>query len=132
MKSARLLILASFVPALAGLYAAAQQPDNQAAPTPATAEAAPAIPPGQQATREQIVKLFEVLRLRKQMQAMFNLMPQMIQREFQSEMQEINSKRAPGTLLDPAAIAETYWHLAHQHPSAWTMELEVRPFKEKF
>ncbi|MGH7780481.1 MAG: SDR family NAD(P)-dependent oxidoreductase [Candidatus Binataceae bacterium] len=35
-------------------------------------------------------------------------------------------------LLDPAAIAETYWHLAHQHPSAWTMELDVRPFKEKF
>jgi NAD(P)-dependent dehydrogenase (short-subunit alcohol dehydrogenase family) len=35
-------------------------------------------------------------------------------------------------MLDPAAIAETYWHLAHQDPSAWTMELEVRPFKEKF
>ena len=34
--------------------------------------------------------------------------------------------------LDPDAIAETYWHLAHQHPSAWTMELEVRPFKERF
>ncbi|MHB8383894.1 MAG: SDR family NAD(P)-dependent oxidoreductase [Candidatus Binataceae bacterium] len=38
----------------------------------------------------------------------------------------------PEDLLDPAAIAETYWHLAHQHPSAWTTELEVRPFKEKF
>jgi NADP-dependent 3-hydroxy acid dehydrogenase YdfG len=35
-------------------------------------------------------------------------------------------------MLDPNAIAETYWHLAHQHRSAWTMELEVRPFKEKF
>lgn len=35
-------------------------------------------------------------------------------------------------LLKPAAIAETYWHLAHQDRSAWTMELEVRPFKEKF
>ena len=34
--------------------------------------------------------------------------------------------------LKPDAIAETYWHLAHQDPSAWTMELEVRPFKEKF
>ena len=34
--------------------------------------------------------------------------------------------------LDPAAIAETYWHLAHQDRSAWTMEMEVRPFKEKF
>ena len=35
-------------------------------------------------------------------------------------------------LLKPEAIAETYWHLAHQHRSAWTMELELRPFKEKF
>jgi NAD(P)-dependent dehydrogenase (short-subunit alcohol dehydrogenase family) len=35
-------------------------------------------------------------------------------------------------LLKPDAIAETYWHLAHQERSAWTMELEVRPFKEKF
>jgi len=43
---------------------------------------------------------------------------------------------APGLakedMLDPAAIAETYWHLAHQHPSAWTQELDLRPFKEKF
>ena len=35
-------------------------------------------------------------------------------------------------LLKPAAIADTYWHLAHQDPSAWTQELDVRPFKEKF
>jgi NAD(P)-dependent dehydrogenase (short-subunit alcohol dehydrogenase family) len=35
-------------------------------------------------------------------------------------------------LLKPSAIAETYWHLAHQDPSAWTHELDVRPFKEKF
>jgi NAD(P)-dependent dehydrogenase (short-subunit alcohol dehydrogenase family) len=35
-------------------------------------------------------------------------------------------------LLKPGAIAETYWHLAHQDRSAWTTELEVRPFKEKF
>ncbi|MGO9061034.1 MAG: SDR family NAD(P)-dependent oxidoreductase [Candidatus Binataceae bacterium] len=35
-------------------------------------------------------------------------------------------------LLNPDAIAETYWHLAHQDRSAWTMEMELRPFKEKF
>ncbi len=38
----------------------------------------------------------------------------------------------PDDMLKPEAIAETYWHLAHQDQSAWTMELEVRPFKEKF
>jgi len=35
-------------------------------------------------------------------------------------------------LLKPEAIAETYCHLAHQDRSAWTTELEVRPFKEQF
>jgi len=35
-------------------------------------------------------------------------------------------------VLKPAAIAEAYWFLANQDPSAWTQELDVRPFKEKF
>ena len=37
-----------------------------------------------------------------------------------------------GDFLKPDAIAEIYWHLAHQDPSAWTMEIDVRPFKETF
>ncbi len=35
-------------------------------------------------------------------------------------------------LLKPAAIAESYWHLAHQDRSSWTQELDLRPFREKF
>lgn len=35
-------------------------------------------------------------------------------------------------LLKPAAIAEAYWHLAHQDPSAWSHELDLRPCKESF
>jgi NAD(P)-dependent dehydrogenase (short-subunit alcohol dehydrogenase family) len=35
-------------------------------------------------------------------------------------------------MLKPSAIAETYWHLAHQDPSAWTLDVDLRPFKEKF
>jgi NAD(P)-dependent dehydrogenase (short-subunit alcohol dehydrogenase family) len=35
-------------------------------------------------------------------------------------------------LLKPSAIAESFHFLAHQDPSAWTLELDVRPFKEKF
>lgn len=33
-------------------------------------------------------------------------------------------------VLDPAALAETYWHLAHQPRSCWTHELDVRPFTD--
>jgi NAD(P)-dependent dehydrogenase (short-subunit alcohol dehydrogenase family) len=35
-------------------------------------------------------------------------------------------------LLKPSAIADAFWFLAHQDPSAWTHELDVRPFKESF
>jgi NAD(P)-dependent dehydrogenase (short-subunit alcohol dehydrogenase family) len=35
-------------------------------------------------------------------------------------------------MLKPSAIADAYWHLAHQDRSAWTFELDVRPFKEKW
>ncbi len=35
-------------------------------------------------------------------------------------------------LLKPAAIADAFWYLAHQDPSAWSHELDVRPFKENF
>jgi NAD(P)-dependent dehydrogenase (short-subunit alcohol dehydrogenase family) len=35
-------------------------------------------------------------------------------------------------LLRPSAIADAFWFLAHQDRSAWSHELDVRPFKEKF
>src|SRR5271170_990685 len=34
--------------------------------------------------------------------------------------------------LKPSAIADAFWYLAHQDPSTWSHELDVRPFKEKF
>lgn len=42
--------------------------------------------------------------------------------------------QAKGTdgLLALNAIAETYWAIHQQHPSAWTHELDLRPFKEPF
>ena len=35
-------------------------------------------------------------------------------------------------LLNPDAIADTYWHLHEQPRSAWTHELDLRPFRERF
>lgn len=40
--------------------------------------------------------------------------------------------RDASTMLSPDAIAESYWHLHQQHPSAWTQELDLRPAPEKF
>jgi len=41
-------------------------------------------------------------------------------------------ERGPESLLEPAAIAEQYWQLHSQHPSAWTHELDLRPWVETF
>jgi NAD(P)-dependent dehydrogenase (short-subunit alcohol dehydrogenase family) len=35
-------------------------------------------------------------------------------------------------LMNPAAIAEAYWGLVQQDRSAWSLELDLRPHREKF
>lgn len=41
-------------------------------------------------------------------------------------------ENAPDALLDPNAIAEAYWQVHRQPRSAWTHELDLRPWSEKF
>jgi NAD(P)-dependent dehydrogenase (short-subunit alcohol dehydrogenase family) len=40
--------------------------------------------------------------------------------------------RGADGMLDPDAIAQTYMDVYHQHRSAWTFELDLRPWVEKF
>jgi NAD(P)-dependent dehydrogenase (short-subunit alcohol dehydrogenase family) len=41
-------------------------------------------------------------------------------------------ERGEDGLLDPDAIAASYLHVHRQHRSAWTWEMELRPWVEKF
>jgi NAD(P)-dependent dehydrogenase (short-subunit alcohol dehydrogenase family) len=41
-------------------------------------------------------------------------------------------ENAPDALLDPNAIADAYWQVHRQPRSAWTHELDLRPWSEKF
>ena len=45
---------------------------------------------------------------------------------------EIYALKEQDGILNPAHIAENYWHLAHQPRDAWTHELDVRPWIERW
>lgn len=36
------------------------------------------------------------------------------------------------SLMNPESVAESYWMLHHQSRDAWTHEMDIRPFAEKF
>ena len=51
-----------------------------------------------------------------------------VERGFPGRLKEAGKDGA----LDVDAIAETFWHLHCQPRTAWTFEVDLRPFKEKF
>jgi NAD(P)-dependent dehydrogenase (short-subunit alcohol dehydrogenase family) len=42
------------------------------------------------------------------------------------------AERGPDGLLNPDDIADAYWHLHQQGRSAWSQEIDLRPFSESF
>ena len=49
-----------------------------------------------------------------------------------SRRPDLLQERGEDGLLDVDAIAETYWQIHRQPRSAWTQEIDLRPFKEPF
>ena len=49
-----------------------------------------------------------------------------------SRIPDLAEQRGPDGLLNIDAIAEAYWALHHQHRSAWSQELDLRPWSENF
>ena len=45
---------------------------------------------------------------------------------------DLYALKAQDGILNPAHIAENYWHLAHQPRDAWTHELDLRPWIERW
>jgi NAD(P)-dependent dehydrogenase (short-subunit alcohol dehydrogenase family) len=50
----------------------------------------------------------------------------------QREGEEALASLDPDRLMNPDAVAESYWQLYKQPRSAWTSEMEIRPFGEKW
>ena len=45
---------------------------------------------------------------------------------------QLKEQRGPDGMLHPDAIADTYWAVHKQHRSAWSHEIDLRPYKEVF
>jgi len=67
-------------------WALAQAPASQPEATPAVA---PVIPQDQQATKEQLAKLFEVMRLREQLASVTKMMPALMQNQMQEQFRQM-------------------------------------------
>lgn len=50
----------------------------------------------------------------------------------QQTFPELYAKKPQDGILNPAHIAENYWHLAQQPRDAWTHELDLRPWMERW
>src|SRR3984885_4970894 len=49
-----------------------------------------------------------------------------------SRVPKLKEQRGTDGLLHPDAIADAYWDMHHQNRSAWSLELDVRPWSEDF
>jgi len=49
-----------------------------------------------------------------------------------SRMPQLRDQLGEDGMLKVDAIADTFWTLHTQERSAWTLELDLRPYKEKF
>ena len=44
----------------------------------------------------------------------------------------VQTKKGEDGMLQPDAIADAYWTLHRQDRSTWSLELDLRPYKEPF
>ena len=52
--------------------------------------------------------------------------------QLNSRIPQLKQARGEDGMLAPDAIADAFWALHAQHRSAWTLELDLRPYKETF
>ena len=63
--------------------------------------ATPAIPPEDQATKEQLAKLFEVMRIREQVQSVRKMVPLMVEGQIKEQARALTSQVSPKSNLTP-------------------------------
>lgn len=76
-------------------------PSQPAATNQPQAAAEASVPPPQQATKEQLNRLFEVMRIRKQFDSMTKMMPAIVQQQVHEQMTEMTAAMPGAKQLTP-------------------------------
>jgi uncharacterized protein len=92
---------AAVIATSAFLFAQSAMPTEQTGAALQAGQAPQAVPADQQPTREQLVKLFDVMRIRQQMQSMRQIVPGMVSQQIQSAMKQTEAALPAGTKLTP-------------------------------
>ncbi len=87
--------------ALAPLAVFAQAPAAQPPDAPGTVATPAVVPADQQPSREQLGKLFEVMRMRSQMQNLLKAVPEMVQQQVHAQTKEMATKLPGGASMTP-------------------------------
>jgi len=66
----------------------------------------PAIPPEDQATKEQLAKLFDVMRIREQVQSVRKMVPLMVEEQIKEQAKALTAQVSPKANLTPEKRAE--------------------------
>ena len=84
----------------------ASQSPHAGSSAPASTAASPKVAPDQIPSKAQLAKLFEVMRLRDQMQGVMGMIPAMVKQQVQSQMTDIMARLAPGAQLNDEQHAQ--------------------------
>lgn len=79
----------------------AQAPANPSSSGDEKAVTAASIPPEQQATKEQLGKLFEVMRLRQQFEELTKMLPNLVQQQIHSQLQQMAASMPASKQMTP-------------------------------
>ncbi len=99
-QSVKRLMLMSLAFLLGCGYMLAQAPATDHTATIALLPNESAIPVDQQPTPDQLNRLFEVMRLRTQMESVTKMMPAMIQQQVEAQTRQLDEKLMPGVKLN--------------------------------
>ena len=107
MQNFRGALVLSIIWGLGGVLCVAETGSSQSAQSAETAAQAAdqtpasAIPVDQQATKEQLTKLFEVMRVEQQMDSILKMMPALVQKQMQEQMKAIRAQFPASREMSP-------------------------------